>query len=166
MKRLPLLFILSLGLLSAKANHITRVEIFYTLVSQSGSSCTYSVTLKLYRDHFSTGAQLDPTAPIAIFDRVTGAMAWGSNGPRATIELLQLVSPVPCIINPPTVFYEVGHYSFNVTLPASTNGYIITYQRCCRSAGINNLVGSSSVGATYVAEIPGTVPSASGPANN
>jgi len=166
MKRLPLLFILSLGLLSAKANHITGGEIFYTLVSQSGGSYTYSVTLKLYRDHFSTGAQLDPTAPIAVFDRVTGVMVWSSNVPRATIQLLQLVSPGPCINNPPTVFYEVGHYSFNVTLPASTNGYIIAYQRCCRIAGINNLLGSSSVGATYVAEIPGTSPLASGPANN
>jgi gliding motility-associated-like protein len=166
MKRLSLLIILSLGLLSAKANHITGGEIFYTLTSQSGGNYTYSVTLKLYRDHFSSGAQLDPAAPIAIFDRLTGQMVWNSTVPKLTVELLELVSPGPCINNPPPVFYEVGHYNFSVTLPASANGYIIVYQRCCRIAGINNLLGSSSVGATYVAEIPGTNPLPSGPANS
>ncbi len=166
MKRSSLIIILTLGLLSAKANHITGGEIFYTLTGQSGSNYTYSVTLKLYRDHFSTGAQLDPAAPIAIFDRLTGQMVWSNTIPRSTIEYLNLVSPGPCINNPPPVYYDVGHYDFSVTLPASANGYIITYQRCCRIAGINNLFGSSSVGATYIAEIPGTNSLPSAPANN
>src|SRR5438876_3353579 len=166
MKRLSLIIILSLLLQSVRANHITGGEIFYTLTGQSGGSYSYSVTLKLYRDHFSTGAALDPAAPIAIFDRLTGAMVWNNTIQRSRIEYLQLVSPGPCIMNPPPVYYDVGHYDFNVTLPASANGYIITYQRCCRIAGINNLFTSSSVGATYIAEIPGTNPLASAPANN
>ena len=136
MKRLSLIIILSLLLQSVRANHITGGEIFYTLTGQSGGSYSYSVTLKLYRDHFSTGAALDPAAPIAIFDRLTGAMVWNNTIQRSRIEYLQLVSPGPCIMNPPPVYYDVGHYDFNVTLPASANGYIITYQRCCRIAGI------------------------------
>jgi gliding motility-associated-like protein len=167
MKRSILLFIFSLGLvLCAKANHITGGEIFYKLKSQSGNNYTYTVTLKLYRDHFSTGAQLDDVAPIAIFDRLTGAMIWNSTIPRKFVEFLDLISPGPCINNPPIVFYDVGHYEFEVTLPGTANGYTIAYQRCCRIAGINNLLGSSSVGATYVAEIPGTNPLATAPANS
>jgi gliding motility-associated-like protein len=166
MKRFPLIVISCFLFVSARANHITGGEIFYTLTSQSGGNYTYAVTLKLYRDHFSTGAALDPAAPIAIFDRLTGAMVWSGTIQRSTIEYLDLVSPGPCILNPPPVYYDVGHYDFSVTLPASSNGYVIAYQRCCRIAGINNLFTSSSVGATYVAEIPGTSPLASGPANN
>ena len=164
------LFILSFGLFfCARANHITGGEIFYKLKSQSGNNYTYTVTLKLYRDHFSTGAQLDDAAAIAIYDRLTGKFVWDNNRTpitRSFVEFLDLISPGPCINNPPTVFYDVGHYQFDVTLPGTANGYIIAYQRCCRIAGINNLLGSSSVGATYVAEIPGTNPLPTAPANN
>lgn len=166
MKRAALIIVFLLTLLSVQANHITGGEIYYVLTGQSGNNYTYAVTLKLYRDHFSSGAPLDDAAPIAIFDRATGTMVWNGTKQRTRIDYLQLVSPGPCIVNPPPVYYDVGIYSFSVTLPASSNGYIITYQRCCRIADINNLVGSSSIGATYIAEIPGTSPEPSGPANN
>ncbi len=148
------------------ANHITGGEMYYTLVSQNGNNYTYRVTLKLYRDCFSTGAALDPTAAIAVFDRTTGAMVVNNNVPRAQIQRLEITTPNPCITNPPVVCYEVGYYQFDVTLPGSPGGYIISYQRCCRIAGINNLIGSSNVGATYIADIPGTSLLPTAPANN
>jgi hypothetical protein len=79
---------------------------------------------------------------------------------------LQLTTPSPCIQNPPTVYYQVGYYTFDVTLDGSPLGYTIAYQRCCRIAGINNLVNSGNVGATYTAQIPGTGALANAPANN
>ena len=167
MKRSTLLFILSFGLVfCVRANHITGGQIYYTLNSQSGNNYSYSVSLLLYRDSLSSGAQLDQTASIAIFDRLTGAMVFNRNVELSFIEVLHLHSPGPCINHPPTVIYQVGHYKFDVTLPGNANGYIIVYQRCCRIAGINNLLASSSVGATYVAEIPGTNPLPTAPANN
>lgn len=148
------------------ANHITGGEMFYKLKSFSGNSYTYEVTLKLYRDCNSSGAQLDASVPISIFDAASGATAWFSTVQQTKVDVLNLGAPSPCIQNPPPVCYQVGFYVFNVTLPGSAAGYIITYQRCCRIAGINNLLGSSAVGATYTATIPGTVPLASGPQNN
>jgi len=149
------------------ANHITGGEMYYTLTNQNGNIYTYHVTLKLYRDCFSTGAALDATAAIGIFNRSTGAIVWSRNDvPRAQIVQLQISAPNPCITNPPQVCYQVGYYEFDVDLPGIASGYLISYQRCCRIVGINNLIGSSSVGATYTAEIPGTSSVASGPANN
>lgn len=167
MKRILLLISIILFVtVPAFSNHITGGEMFYTLVSQNGNSYTYQVTLKLYRDCFSTGAQLDASAPIAIYDKSTGTMFWSSSIPRTQMATLNLGSPDPCINNPPAVCYEVGFYTFEVTLPGSVSGYTIAYQRCCRIAGINNLIGSSSVGATYTAEIPGTSLLPNAPANN
>lgn len=151
-----------------KANHITGGEMFYTLMSQSGNNYTYSVTLKLYRDCNAppNSAPLDLAAPIAIFNRNTNQMVWNQDVTRNQIVFLNLGSPDPCISNPPLVCYEVGYYQFIVTLPAIPDGYIISYQRCCRIAGINNLNASNNVGTTYTAEIPGNVLLASGPGNN
>src|SRR5690349_14974516 len=111
MRRVFLLTIFSAFIFSAKANHITGGTILYTLASQSGNNYTYNVTLLLYRDGFSTGAQLDASASIAIFDRLTGNMIWSNSVPKAFTEDQQLGSPNPCINNPPAVYYQVGHYN-------------------------------------------------------
>ncbi len=168
MRKLGLIFFtFSLFCQEANANHITGGEMYYTLTGQNGNQYTYHVTLKLYRDCFSTGAQLDLNAAIGIFNRSTNSLVWSNNAiPRSQIVQLQIGAPNPCITNPPQVCYQVGYYEFDVTLPASASGYVISYQRCCRIVGINNLINSSNVGATYTAVIPGNSGVATGPANN
>ncbi len=169
MKRL-LFFISASFLLSivSFANHITGGEMYYTLASQNGNSYTYNVTLKLYRDCNAPpgSAGLDLTAGIAVFNKLNGSIVWNAVVQRTRIVILNLGSPSPCISNPPPVCYEVGYYEFSVTLDGIPSGYTISYQRCCRIAGINNLIGSNNVGATYIADIPGTQLLATAPANN
>ena len=165
MKKLFLLLTVCFSASFALANHITGGEMFYTLVRQEGSNYIYHVTLKLYRDCYSTGAPLDPAAPIAIFQG--GTKIWNSTIGQSQVIRLNLGSPSKCIQNPPVVCYEVGYYEFDTPpLPAVPEGYTIAYQRCCRIASINNLIGSSSVGATYTAQIPGTALLPNAPANN
>lgn len=168
MKKLSLAVLFFLFTLAAFANHITGGEMYYTLRSQSGNSYTYHVVLKLYRDCNAPpgSAQLDDAAPISIFNNATFASVWARSITRNRIEIRDLSNPNPCINKPPQVCYEVGYYEFDVTLPGTLQGYTIAYQRCCRIAGINNLVGSNNVGATYTAQIPGTSAVADGPANN
>ena len=49
------------------AEHITGGEMFYTYTGQAANGDhQYHVTLKLYRDCFSAGAQLDASAAIAV----------------------------------------------------------------------------------------------------
>jgi len=140
---------------------------FYTLIGISSTGdYQYRVTLKLYRDCFSSGAQLDGSAAIAIFDKPLNNMVWNASITRTKVERLQLGSPGSCITNAPVVCYEVGYYEFSVTLPPSATGYTIAYQRCCRINGISNLSSSGNQGATYTAEIPGTALLSTAPENN
>ena len=167
MKKLFLFILASFSTVFALGNHITGGEMFYTVVDSSNGNYIYRVTLKLYRDCNSTGAPLDLAAPIAIFNTGTKTMVWSGMVQQSDFAKLNLGSPNPCIQNPPIVCYEVGYYEFTtIPLPPMPQGYTITYQRCCRITGINNLVGSSSVGATYTAQIPGTSVLSTAPFNN
>jgi gliding motility-associated-like protein len=166
MKRCLLILLTTLLSKTLLAEHITGGEMFYRFVGMDGALYKYTITLKLYRDCFSAGAQLDPSAPIGIYNRTTGALIFSESIPRTKTDRLNLNSPGPCITNAPVVCYEVGHYEFNVSLPASPNGYTVTYQRCCRINGINNLSASGTMGATYIADIPGTSVLPDGPQNH
>jgi gliding motility-associated-like protein len=154
--------------LSSFANHITGGEISYTLISQAGGNYTYAVTLKLFRDATS-GTALDPFVNIAVYNKANNALVWNSpaGGIAMTTSMILTATPGPCIINPPIVSYQVGFYNFNVTLPGSPSGYVISYARCCRVGGITNLTPpSTTFGVTYVGEIPGNFSEPTGPANN
>lgn len=166
MKRLLLIlttFFISKVLL---AEHITGGEIYYSFVSVNGNMYTYNVTLKLFRNCGTVGAPLDAAAAIGIFDKTNNVMVWNQSITRTFSEELRLRTPGPCITNAPTVCYEVGYYEFTVTLPASTQGYTVAYQRCCRINGISNLSSSGGQGATYTADIPGTNIVSDAPKNN
>lgn len=167
MKRI-LFFLLAnfLICLSSRAEHITGGEMYYRLVSINGNDYTYDVTLKLYRDCDSRGAQLDASAAIGVFDMSTQMMVRNVSVSLTRTETLTLSFPGPCIVNAPRVCYNVGYYNTTITLPASAAGYTLAYQRCCRINGINNLVNSGGAGATYTAVIPGTNRRADGPDNH
>jgi gliding motility-associated-like protein len=153
---------------AALANHITGGEMYYVWKGQSGSDHIYEVTLKLFRDCNapSGSAPLDPTVIIAVYDKGNNSIARQLTVSQTKFETLKLNDHDPCISNPPIVCYEVGYYTFTITLPPSASGYTITYQRCCRITAINNITpNSNQYGATYSAEIPGTASGATGPAN-
>lgn len=148
------------------AEHITGGEMFYTFRGMVNGEYVYDVTLKLFRDCYSAGAQLDANAGIGIFNKSTNAIVWQQMVPRSRVERLELGSPGSCITNPPVVCYEVGYYEFTVSLPAASLGYTIAYQRCCRINGISNLVNSGNLGATYTADIPGNSILSTAPENS
>lgn len=166
-KKLLSIFVVLLSLIPGYAAHISGGEMYYTFVSQSGNLYTYSITLKLFRDIASTGPSLEPTQNIAIYEKGTNVLVWSSTVSQTQAYSLTLGTPNPCIIAPPTVSFTIALYTFQVTIPASLNGYTISFQRCCRLAGITNVTApSANYGSTYTAEIPGFEPTSSGPTNN
>lgn len=159
-QKLLIIIILLVLTLPGLARHIAGGEIFYKYLGPGATAGTsqYLITLRLFRDCQSTGAQLDPVVNIAIFDKMTNAPASGS--PFSVnldhIEVIEKSGNIPCIINPPVVCYQVGFYFFTVTLPNNQMGYWISFQRCCRVDFISNLSVAVGVGATYVGSIPGS----------
>jgi gliding motility-associated-like protein len=145
---------------SLKARHIAGGEMSYQYVGPGSTSSTseYRITLRLYRDCQSTGAQLDPVAAITIYDNddATKTIFRNLSVVLNNTQLVQLVNPGPCIDNAPIVCYQIGSYFETVELPINRTGYTISYQRCCRIDNIANIVNSTNAGATYTATIPGT----------
>ncbi|HET6769014.1 MAG TPA: PKD domain-containing protein [Chitinophagaceae bacterium] len=153
--------------LSSYANHISGGEMSYSFVSRVGNNYSYIIRLKLFRDGLGGGPQLATTEAIAVYFKGTNTLdTLFLTVPRVSFNTIQLTNPGPCIINPPQVIYDVAVYETPVTLPGNLNGYIITYQRCCRVGGIINVSNSAAQGVTYSADIPGTFPEPSAPANN
>lgn len=150
----------------ASADHITGGEIHYTLAGESGGQYRYSVTLKLFMDCFSN-RQFSNPGVLSVFNKATGARVGDFMVALSFEETLNLTNAGPCITNPPPVCYRVGHYTVDITLPASADGYVISSQVNYRVNGISNLTsGYGNVGATYTAVIPGNVLHPKGPSNN
>ena len=165
MKKIIAFFFCVGCMLAAKADHITGGEMYYTAAGISNGEYQYNVVLKLFMRCNSGRFFSDPTV-ISVFDRVTGEHIKDISVPLGNQENLTLSNTNPCITDPPTVCYIVGYFYFRVSVPASTNGYLLSSQVNYRVAGISNLGSYNQVGATYTAEIPGNAARADGPANN
>ncbi len=161
MKRiLPIFLICCFSADALHARHIAGGEIFYEYLgpgSTAGTS-TYKVTLRLFRDCYSTGAQLDPTINMSVYDKLTFLPISGSpfNVNLDHIEQIEIDENIPCIINPPPVCYQIGFYYLTITVPNNQLGYWISFQRCCRVDFISNLGNATGIGATYLGSIPGS----------
>lgn len=147
----PTLLITAFALvqLNLFASHIVGGEMFYDCLGGN----EYKVTIKLYRDCYSDGAAYDANLPVTVF-----------NGSGAQIDHFTIsfpgsvVLPVtfnnPCVTIPPDICVEEAIYTKTVTLPASTNGYKLSYQRCCRGPNVTNLSAPDDQGITLMCEIP------------
>ncbi|MFT3826323.1 MAG: gliding motility-associated C-terminal domain-containing protein [Chitinophagaceae bacterium] len=151
---------------TAKADHITGGEMYYSFVGMSGTDYQYSFTLKLFM-RCNSGRQFNNPTIVSVFDRATGLRVKDVTVSLSNQQHLTLTNVNPCISNPPEVCYDVGYYNFTITLPASVSGYLVSSQVNFRIAGISNLSpGYGNVGATYTAEIPGTATATDDPKNN
>lgn len=159
-KKLLILFLASSFFSLSYGRHITGGEIFYEYLgvgSVPGTS-QYRITLRLFRDCHSTGAQLDPLVNFSIYDKSGNVPVIGSpfSVSLDRTEVVQKSGNIPCIINAPDVCYQVGYYYLTVTLTNNPSGYWVVFQRCCRIDNISNLSFAIGSGATYLGSIAGT----------
>lgn len=141
--------------LTSEATHIVGGQIYY---SRTGTN-TYQITLNLYVDCFNgSGAAIDSDreSVIGIYDL--------SNNNRLR-DKFYLHNPTEKEVSKlnyncvkPMRDQCVTEFTFvrTITLPPNQDGYIISYQRCCRNAIISNIVQPGDQGTTYWTKIPGT----------
>lgn len=146
-----ILTILILVLIAGKAfpAHIIGGEIYYECLGGD----LYRVTMKLFRDCNSGGAEFDEPASFSIFNE-SNYLVMTKSVYIYSVEDIDPDLSSPCLIFPPDICVQEGIYKFNVQLPSNTQAYKIVYQRCCRNATIQNLTNPGDQGLTIVAEVP------------
>jgi len=141
------------------ATHIVGGELNYTHVHNN----LYKIQLKLYVDCYNgnPGAiSQDATAIIGVFNKRTGTLI--SN---LSVEVPR-TNPVRvsktfynCISIAPNACVDAYNYDTLINLPPFEDGYILSFQRCCRNNTIINLINPESTGANFFTVInnPDTV---------
>src|SRR6186997_276438 len=159
MKKFFVSVFLSISLLSAFSAHIKGGFFTYEYLGQ-GSDATkvrYKITLTVYMSCNPSSGQVTNPINFSIFQGNSAAMIANVSVPLTTRYDLGKVVDEPCITNDQAVCYYtivqyvLADYEFTV----NSSGYTISYQRCCRIAGMENLQNSGNVGNTYSITIPG-----------
>lgn len=144
------------------ANHTKGGWMYYEYIGPGSSpnSSVYKIVLKVYTECVLNSGQIDATVPFTIFNAATNAQIENVLvSVTSDININNCVLPDchPCINNIPTICYRIHTYEITKELPNTAAGYIISYQRCCRIAGIANVQPpSNDDGETWTVNIPGT----------
>ncbi|MCZ2442337.1 MAG: hypothetical protein LC101_00935, partial [Flavobacteriales bacterium] len=143
------IILLKFLILSSYATHIIGGEMYYDCLGNN----QYKITLKIYRDCYNGEAPYDNPANISVW-KGDGTLYTNLSVSFPGSSYVPFIAGNPCFQAPPTVCVQEAIYTTTVTLPPSSTGYILAYQRCCRNNTIVNLVNPQSTGATYTATIP------------
>ncbi|HNL84086.1 MAG TPA: PKD domain-containing protein [Chitinophagales bacterium] len=154
MRKLQLLslFILLFIFKNIKADHLMGGEMTYQCLGNNN----YEINLIIYRNCNSTNTNLDPDAYITVFNAQSNFIYKTATIPLTNQSHIRIPPATPCFTppSPSQVCMDKLVYSGTVNLPASTTGYKLVYQRCCRNPAITNLFNAGDIGSTYEIIIP------------
>ncbi len=123
-----------------------------------GNNLRYRITLTVYMICNPSTGQLSNPINFSIFNAGNNQFLQNVSVPITNQYNLGKAADEPCITgNQSGCYYTIVVYDLPVIeLASSASGYVISYQRCCRIAGINNVQNSGAVGNTFSIQIPGT----------
>lgn len=134
---------------SSFASHIVGGEVYYDSLGND----QYRVTFEVYRD--CSGTDFDDPLQYTVFND-DGSIFSVYSIPLPEPDTLPIVYDDPCVTPPNDICIERAIYIDTITMPATPDGYYITYQRCCWAANILNIVDPGSWGLTITTRVPGT----------
>lgn len=147
--------------LQGYANHTKGGTMYYKYAGQGSlpNTAKYVITLKIYTECILFPFQWCPNVYVSIFNARDNSLldvVKVSNSTVKDIQNCSLLSCHPCTVAIPNICFKVATFEFTQELPITTDGFILSYQRCCRIDNIVNLVpGSITVGDTWTVHIPG-----------
>ncbi|MEO6733793.1 MAG: PKD domain-containing protein [Ferruginibacter sp.] len=161
MRKFLFTLFLSIAFLNAFSAHIKGGFFTYEYLGPGINNPTYlryKISLTMYMSCNPSPGQLSNPINFTIFQGNSSVLV---DSPTVSITRqynLVKTTDEPCISgNQASCYYTIVEYVLdNYELPASVLGYTISYQRCCRIAGMDNLVNSGGAGNTYSITIPGT----------
>ena len=149
MKRFGFILFFCLLSFQSLASHIIGGEMYYDYLGNN----QYKVYIVIYRDCASSGAAFDNPLSLAIYK--------GSGGLYQNVDVsvppstkLPIKFDNPCVKTPSGFCNERAIYTKIITLPPRNGGYYLSYQRCCRTPSIINIVTPGDVGLTLSIHIP------------
>ncbi|TAF84264.1 MAG: hypothetical protein EAZ48_07865, partial [Flavobacteriia bacterium] len=132
------------------ASHIIGGEIYYDSLGNN----QYKITIEIYRDcNSATGFDNPLNYTIFLAD---GSIFMTRYIAPFSQNILPIVYDDPCVTVPNDICVERAIYIDTVTLPLTVQGYYISYQRCCWTGAIDNIVDPANNGITLTTFIPGT----------
>lgn len=143
-------FIFIASFLGSNAFHIVGGDMTYKCLGGN----MYEITMIVYRDCNSDGADFDRPANIAIYnDTLFTNMKIGPT------DISKIPADIydPCFSVPTGVCVQIGYYKRTIMLPPNMDGYTISYQRCCRNKSLKNISFPEKVGTTITTNIPGAL---------
>lgn len=147
-KLLILLFIGSF--FQVQASHIVGGEVYYNYLGND----QYEVVFELYRD-CNGATQFDNPMEFTVFNADNSVYSLHPVFPFS-IDILPVVYDDPCVTPPNDICIERAIYIDTVTLPMTPNGYYVSYQRCCWTGAIINIISPVDWGLTITTTIPGS----------
>lgn len=147
MKKLSILCFLLANFLGASATHIVGGSISYEHISDN----QYKIRLEVLRDCYggNPNAYFDNPAAVGIFDPsgiLVDTLFFSITGIDDTISLD--VQNSICSF-PESICIHRIIYEGNVILTPSMDGYLLAYQRCCRTGSLANIVDPLNSGMTF-----------------
>lgn len=142
------------GVPSAYASHLVGGDLSYRCLGNN----RFELTFKLYQDCL-TGQQVAISADNPLkFGIYTGLnkdiLVMHDSIYYSSTTFVPSEFSNECVSNPPRTCLQYQTFTTIVTLPPSSTGYRMIYQRCCRNNYLLNVSNSGQVGVTYFLDIP------------
>jgi gliding motility-associated-like protein len=162
MKKIVFLFFLFIVAAPAFANHLKGGFFTYEYLGPGTSDPTHSkyrIRLTIYMICNPNSGQIDQTIPFTFFNNNTNQIHTNVMVGISQQYTLSKVKDDECITgNQAICYYTILVYDLSeIELPPVGAGYTVSYQRCCRITGIQNVAPpSNNIGNTYSIRIPGS----------